>query len=108
YLRVAMTYLCIEILGESAFHKFLNQSGWSGKDYAFRFNRATGSHMRAYRRLDDYYAERVDLHKTAHIWSLVANVLPAESIDPEVFVGEPTAGEPVAVRGKKGRAAHGA
>jgi len=104
-----MKFLCIEILGESAFHKFLIQSGWSGKDYTFTFNAATGSHMRAYRRLEDYYAERVDLHKTADVWSLVANLLPAERIDPAVFVGAPDEPFPTqetaapAPRGRKGR-----
>ena len=78
-------YLCIEILGESAFHKFLTQSGWSGRDYLFKYNRPTNSHMRAYRRVEDYYAERVDLHKSTNVWPLLGNLLPAEQIDPVVF-----------------------
>ena len=78
-------FLCIEILGESPFHKFLAQSGWSGKDYLFHYNRFTNSHLRAYRNLDDYYAERVDLHKSANIWPLIANLLPEERLEPQVF-----------------------
>lgn len=79
-------FLCIEILGESAYHKFLVQAGWSGRDYVFNYNALTGSHMRAYRCLEDYYAERVDLHKSSNVWPLLANYLPAESIEPQVFV----------------------
>jgi len=78
-------YLCIEILGESPFHKFLTQSGWSGRDYLFKFNRATNSHMRAYRHVEAYRTERVDLHKSANIWPILANLLPSEQIDPQVF-----------------------
>jgi len=82
-----MTFFCIEILGESSFHKFLVQSGWSGKDYVFHYNRHTHSHMRAYRRLEEYHAERVDLHKSANVWPLLGNLLTAEKIEPHVFVG---------------------
>ena len=78
-------HFCIEILGESAFHKFLIQSGWSGRDYIFQYNRSTNSHMRAYRRIEDYYAERVDMHKAANIWPLLGNLLPAERIEPHIF-----------------------
>lgn len=81
-----MTFFCIEILGESSFHKFLVQSGWSGKDYVFHYNRHTQSHMRAYRRIEEYYAERVDLHKSANVWPLLGNVLPGEKVEAHVFV----------------------
>ena len=77
---------CIEILGESAFHRFLVQSGWSGRDYIFKYNRHTNSHMRAYRRMEEYYAERVDMHKATNIWPLLGNLLPEEQVDPDVFV----------------------
>lgn len=76
---------CIEILGESAFHPFLIQSGWSGRDYLFKYNRLTQSHMRAYRRVEDYRAERVDMHKSANIWPLLANWLPEELVEAQVF-----------------------
>jgi len=104
-----MKFLCIEILGECAFHKFLIQSGWSGKDYLFFYNAATGSHLRAYRCVEDYYAERVDLHRRSEIWSLVANLLPEDQIDPAAFIGpahEPPREEETttpAPRGRKGR-----
>ena len=77
---------CIEILGESAFHKFLIQSGWSGRDYLFQYNRPTNSHMRAYRRIEDYQAERIDMHKATNIWPLPANLLPEAMIEPHVFI----------------------
>ncbi|MEI6350060.1 MAG: hypothetical protein WCP06_03020 [Verrucomicrobiota bacterium] len=101
-------YLCIEILGESAFHKFLIQSGWSGKDYVFHYNRHTNSHMRAYRSLEDYYAERIDMHKSVNIWPLLGNMLPEERIEPQVFsdAGGKSAPrvEKAAFGGRKGRA----
>ena len=78
-------FLCIEILGESAFHKFLIQSGWSGKDYVFHYNRHTNSHMRAYRTVEEYYAERVDMHKSINVWPLLGNMLPADRIESQVF-----------------------
>jgi len=78
-------FFCLEILGESAFHKYLVQSGWSGRAYAFRYNRPTRSHVRAYRRIEDYQAERVDIHKSANIWPLLGNLLPEEQIEPHVF-----------------------
>ena len=80
------TVFCIEILGESPVHKFLVQSGWSGKDYVFFYNRHTGSHLRAYRDIADYRAERVDMHKSANIWPLLGNLLPLESVEPHLFV----------------------
>jgi len=89
-------YLCIEILGENPFHKNLIQSGWSGKDFVFQYNRHTNSHMRAYRTREDYLAERVDLHKAANIWPLLFNLLPQEQIEPHVFIGPaPKLPEPV-------------
>ena len=78
-------FFCLEILGESACHKYLIQSGWSGRAYAFRYNRPTHSHLRAYRSMDDYYAERVDVHKSANVWPLLANLLPEDQIEPHVF-----------------------
>ena len=83
-------YLCIEILGESPFHKFLLQSGWSGRDYHFHFNRHTNSHLRAYRTIEAYHAERIDLHKSANVWPLLFNWLPEEKIESHVFA-EPVA-----------------
>ncbi len=80
------TVFCIEILGESPVHKFLVQSGWSGKDYRFFYNRHTGSHLRAYHDIDDYRAERVDMHKSANIWPLLGNLLPEEAVEPHLFV----------------------
>ncbi len=80
------TVFCIEILGESSVHKFLVQSGWSGKDYVFFYNRHTGSHLRAYRDIEEYRAERVDMHKSANIWPLLGNLLPEDSVDPHLFV----------------------
>lgn len=80
--------LCIEILGESPVHKFIVQSGWSGRDYVFFYNAGTQSHIRAYRSLEDYLAERVDMHKSANIWPLLANLIPEEQLDPLTLVGE--------------------
>jgi|GEM_PF-2469171 len=85
------TFFCIEILGESPVHKFLVQSGWSGKDYTFFHNRHTGSHLRAYRNIEDYRAERVDMHKSANIWPLLGNLLPEEMIEPHLFVARENA-----------------
>lgn len=81
-----LMFFCLEILGESAFHKYLVQSGWSGRAYAFRYNRPTRSHVRAYRCIEDYQAERVDIHKAANIWPLLGNLLPEEQIEPHVLV----------------------
>ncbi len=81
-----MNYLVIEILGESAFHKFLIHSGWSGKDYHFHYNRHTGSHIRAYPTLKHYLEERADLHQVGASWALLANWLPQEEIDPVAMV----------------------
>jgi hypothetical protein len=78
-------FFCLEILGESAFHKYLVQSGWSGRAYVFRYNQPTHSHVRAYRRLGDYLAERVDVHKAANIWPLLGNLLPEDQLEPHVF-----------------------
>jgi hypothetical protein len=80
------TVFCIEILGESPVHKFLVQSGWSGKDYVFFYNQHTGSHLRAYRSIDEYRAERVDMHKSANIWPLLGNLLPEDAVEPHLFV----------------------
>jgi len=103
-----MTFFCIEILGESAFHKCLVQSGWSGKDYAFYFNRPTNSHIRAYRRIEDYRAERVDLHKSANIWPLLGNLLPAQEIEPHLFVDGGASGpQPPSRRKGRGRPKNG-
>jgi len=90
-------FFCLEILGESSFHKYLVQSGWSGRAYAFRYNQPTRSHMRAYRRLEDYLEERVDVHKAANVWPLLGNLLTAEQIEPHVF----TTPEPVELKRKK-------
>lgn len=79
-------FFCLEILGESSCHKYLVQSGWSGRAYAFRYNRPTRSHVRAYRSLDDYLAERVDVHKAANVWPLLGNLLPEDQLEPHVFV----------------------
>ncbi len=78
-------YFCLEILGESSFHKYLVQSGWSGRSYAFRYNQPTHSHVRAYRTIDDYRAERVDIHKAANVWPLLGNLLPEEQLEAHVF-----------------------
>ena len=78
-------FFCLEILGESAFHKYLVQSGWSGRAYVFRYNRPTHSHVRAYRCIEEYQAERVDVHKSANIWPLLGNLLPEDQIEPHVF-----------------------
>lgn len=78
-------FFCLEILGESAFHKYLVQSGWSGRAYAFRYNQPTHSHIRAYRCLEDYLAERVDVHKAANVWPLLGNLLPEDQLEPHVF-----------------------
>ncbi|MEI8233469.1 MAG: hypothetical protein WCH57_02150 [Verrucomicrobiota bacterium] len=104
-------FFCLEILGESAFHKYLVQSGWSGRAYVFRYNRPTRSHLRAYRCLEDYLAERVDVHKAANIWPLLGNLLPAEKIEPHVFAETPgrsseSAPEPAAPK-RRGRNAPG-
>ena len=80
-----LMFFCLEILGESAFHKYLVQSGWSGRSYVFRYNRPTRSHLRAYRCIEDYLTERVDVHKSANIWPLLGNLLPEEQIEPQVF-----------------------
>lgn len=85
-------YFCLEILGESAFHQYLVQAGWSGRSYVFRYNKPTQSHVRAYRRLEDYLAERVDIHKAANVWPLLGNLLPEERIEPQVFAEVPGGG----------------
>ena len=97
-------FFCLEILGESAFHKYLVQSGWSGRSYVFRYNRPTRSHLRAYRFIGDYLAERVDVHKSANIWPLLGNLLPEDQVEPHVFADSLTkteaAQEPVKRRGR--------
>ena len=35
--------------------------------------------------MDDYYAERVDVHKAANVWPLLGNLLPEDQIEPHVF-----------------------
>ncbi len=80
---------CIEILGEDSFHKFLVQSGWSGRDYIFYYNKPTSSHLRAYRSLADYLAERLDIHKASNIWPLLANLIAEGLIESHVFVQNP-------------------
>ena len=97
-----MKVFCIEILGENAFHPFLLQSGWSGKDYPFFYNPATGSHMRAYREIEAYRAERVDLHKSANIWPILGNVLDASEVAPHLFVDAPPVEVAMARRPGKG------
>jgi hypothetical protein len=79
-------YFCLEILGEGSFHKYLVQAGWSGRSYVFRYNQPTQSHVRAYRQLEDYLAERVDVHKAANVWPLLGNLLPEDQLEPQVFV----------------------
>ncbi len=81
-----MAFFCIEILGESSFHKCLVQSGWSGKDYAFFYNAPTGTHLRAYRDLKSYLAERVDLHRSANVWPLLGNLIEADRLEAHTFV----------------------
>lgn len=83
-----MKIFCVEILGESAFHKVLVQSGWSGKDYVFQYNEATQSHVRAYPAFEDYLAERVDMHKASNVWPLLGNLVDAALLTPEVMVGK--------------------
>lgn len=78
-------YFCIEILGENSFHPVLLQSGWSGKDYLFHYNPATQSHVRAYGSIEEYRAERVDMHKAENIWPLLGNLLPREALCGKVF-----------------------
>lgn len=97
-----MTYFCIEILGESVFHKFLVQSGWSGKDYAFHYNAPTNSHVRAYRDLASYRKERVDLHKSANTWPLLGNLLEESEIEAHAFVDGAPQATPKAGRVRKG------
>lgn len=82
-------FFCLEILGESSFHKYLVQSGWSGRSYVFRYNQPTHSHVRAYRCIDDYRAERVDIHKSANVWPLLGNLLPREELEAHVFAEAP-------------------
>ena len=82
-------YFCLEILGESPVHAYLMQSGWSGKAYVFRYNKATRSHVRAYREMSDYLAERADVHKAANVWPLLGNLLAEEDLDPAVFAEQP-------------------
>jgi hypothetical protein len=93
-------YFCLEILGESSYHKYLVQSGWSGRPYIFRYNPPTQSHVRAYRRIGDYLAERVDVHKAANVWPLLGNLLPLELLEPHVFT-EPAEIEPAAALEQK-------
>ena len=83
----------VEISGEGAFHKFLVQSGWSGKDYLFHYNAPTNTHMRAYHSIEAYRAERVDMHKTATVWPIMANLLPVDQVQGHVFVDAPVATE---------------
>ena len=66
-------------------HAHLMQSGWSGRAYVFRYNKATRSHVRAYREMADYLTERVDLHKAANVWPLLGNLLPMEQLEDNVF-----------------------
>jgi len=102
-------YFCLEILGESAFHKYLVQSGWSGRAYVFRYNQPTHSHLRAYRCIEDYYAERVDVHKSANIWPLLGNLLPEDKIEPHVFADSLHKTEPAtesATAKRRGRNLH--
>jgi len=102
-------FFCLEILGESAFHKYLVQSGWSGRAYVFRYNQPTHSHLRAYRSIEDYYAERVDIHKAANIWPLLGNLLPEDQIEPHVFADSLNKTEPASEPGtakRKGRTPH--
>jgi hypothetical protein len=100
------TYLCIEILGEPPFHRALNQSGYSGRDYLFFFNAPTRSHLRAYRTLECYLAERVDMHKAANIWPLMPNLLRADQIEPQCWTSPARASTPRKAR--KGRKEEGA
>ena len=79
-------YFCLEILGESSLLPYLMQAGWSGRSYVFRYNKATRSHVRAYREMADYLAERVDLHKAANVWPLLGNLLTEEQLDSVAFV----------------------
>jgi hypothetical protein len=86
-------YLVIEILGEPPFHKALNQSGYSGKDYLFFYNSQTHTHMRAYRRLEIYLAERVDMHKAANVWPLMPNMLTPDLVEPQCWTTAAPASE---------------
>ncbi|MCX6967869.1 MAG: hypothetical protein NTZ46_08860 [Verrucomicrobia bacterium] len=94
-------------MGESAFHKYLVQSGWSGRSYVFRYNRPTRSHLRAYGCIEEYLAERVDVHKSANIWPLLGNLLPEDQLEPHVFADSLSNNEkapaPVATK-RRGRA----
>ena len=94
-------FFCLEILGESAFHKHLVQSGWSGRAYAFRYNNYTRSHVRAYRCMEDYLSERVDVHKAANVWPLLGNLLPEEMLEPQVFAESLTRKEPAPETAKR-------
>ena len=82
-------FLVIEITGEPGFQKTLCQSGWSGRDYPFFYNRHPDpkkcSHIRAYRSLDIYLAERVDMHKAANVWPLMPNFFTADEIEPQCW-----------------------
>jgi len=95
-------FLCIEILGESPWHKALNQSGYSGRCYLFFYNRLTRSHIRAYRDLEDYRAERLDMHKAANVWPLIPNLLEAEKIEAQCWIPER-----VSAASRKASDAHG-
>ena len=76
---------CLEILGESSCHQHLVQQGWSGRSYVFRYNPPTNSYVRAYHRIHDYRAERVDIRENNSGWCLVANLLPENQIDEIVY-----------------------
>ncbi len=94
-------FLVIEITGEPGFQKTLCQSGWSGRDYPFFYNRHPDpkkcSHIRAYRSLDIYLAERVDMHKAANVWPLMPNFFTADEIEPQCWT-TPLPEGPAAVR----------
>jgi len=79
-----MDIFCIEILGEGSRRKTLVHTGWSGKEFFFFYNSKTDSHLRVYRSVDEYRAERVDLHARSS-WFLLGNILPEDKIDAEIL-----------------------
>ena len=95
-------YLCIEILGEPTYHKALNQSGYSGRPYLFFYNKLTRTHLRAYRNVEDYRAERVDMHKAANFWPLIPNLLKAHEIEPQCWTTAAPSPVPAAADGSSG------
>jgi hypothetical protein len=109
--------ICVEITGEGIYHNCLNWDGFSGKPYRFFRNYGTGSYVRAYRKLEDYLAERDDMHITHGVWALKFNLIdpgliskecyttpePATKAEPEPLIEEESTEEETPTTRRPGR-----